>query len=76
MPVAPRFEATLPAPFSVAGRPLHGRAAWAFDLLGDLTLAGGPLVGRIVARRPTHELAYAFVATPMQCPGAWVSCGC
>ena len=34
----------------------------ALDLLGDLTLAGAPLLGRIVAHRPTHALAYAFVA--------------
>nr|WP_281381161.1 UDP-3-O-acyl-N-acetylglucosamine deacetylase [Methylobacterium brachythecii] len=43
----------------------------ALDLLGDLTLAGRPLVGRIVAHRPTHKLTYAFVATLMQSPDAY-----
>ncbi|MCE4224756.1 UDP-3-O-acyl-N-acetylglucosamine deacetylase [Methylobacterium sp. C25] len=43
----------------------------ALDLLGDLMLAGRPLVGRIVAHRPTHKLTYAFVATLMQSPDAY-----
>lgn len=46
----------------------------ALDLLGDLTLAGHPLIGRIVAHRPTHKLTYAFVATLMRSPDAWVFC--
>jgi UDP-3-O-[3-hydroxymyristoyl] N-acetylglucosamine deacetylase len=43
----------------------------ALDLLGDLMLAGRPIVGRIVAHRPTHKLTYAFVATLMQTPDAY-----
>ncbi|GEP01278.1 UDP-3-O-acyl-N-acetylglucosamine deacetylase [Methylobacterium haplocladii] len=43
----------------------------ALDLLGDLMLAGHPLVGRIVAHRPTHKLTYALVATLMRSPDAW-----
>lgn len=43
----------------------------ALDLIGDLRLAGAPLLGRIVAHQPTHRLTYAFVATLMQSPGAW-----
>ncbi|GEP09460.1 UDP-3-O-acyl-N-acetylglucosamine deacetylase [Methylobacterium gnaphalii] len=43
----------------------------ALDLLGDLMLAGRPIIGRIVAHRPTHKLTYAFVATLMQSPDAY-----
>ena len=43
----------------------------ALDLLGDLMLAGAPLLARVVAHRPTHRLAYALVATLMQRTDAW-----
>lgn len=41
------------------------------DLIGDLLLAGGPLLGRIVTHRPTHKLTYAFVASLMRDTTAW-----
>lgn len=41
------------------------------DLIGDLLLAGGPILGRIVTHRPTHKLTYAFVASLMRDREAW-----
>lgn len=41
------------------------------DLIGDLTLAGAPILGRIVAHRPTHELMHAFVSRLMQDSESW-----
>lgn len=40
------------------------------DLLGDLSLAGHPVLGRFVAHVPTHALTYAFVAMLMR-SDAW-----
>ncbi len=34
----------------------------ALDLIGDLRLAGAPIIGRIVAERPGHDLNARFVA--------------
>jgi UDP-3-O-[3-hydroxymyristoyl] N-acetylglucosamine deacetylase len=44
------------------------------DLVGDLALAGGPLLGRISAWRPSHEMNYRLLATLLGTPGAceWV----
>jgi UDP-3-O-[3-hydroxymyristoyl] N-acetylglucosamine deacetylase len=33
----------------------------ALDLLGDLALAGAPIIGRIIARRPGHDLNAQFL---------------
>lgn len=44
---------------------------FALDLLGDLLLADAPVLGRIVAHRPTHALAYAFAATLARSPECW-----
>jgi UDP-3-O-[3-hydroxymyristoyl] N-acetylglucosamine deacetylase len=33
----------------------------ALDLIGDLALAGAPIIGRIIARRPGHDLNTQFV---------------
>ncbi len=33
----------------------------ALDLVGDLALAGAPIIGRIIARRPGHDLNTRFV---------------
>ena len=41
------------------------------DFLGDLALAGRPILGRLVANRPTHRLTFAFVAMLMRSPEAW-----
>lgn len=41
------------------------------DMIGDLTLAGAPLIGRIVAHNPSHEKTYVFVKTLMSDPEAW-----
>lgn len=45
------------------------------DLVGDLALAGAPLLGRVTARRPTHEMNYRLLAALLCTPGAceWVS---
>jgi UDP-3-O-[3-hydroxymyristoyl] N-acetylglucosamine deacetylase len=41
------------------------------DLLGDLALAGAPLLGRVTGKRPRHALNYLFVKAIMQAPHAW-----
>lgn len=43
------------------------------DMIGDLALAGAPLIGRIVAHNPSHEKTYALVAALMAEPDAWDS---
>jgi UDP-3-O-[3-hydroxymyristoyl] N-acetylglucosamine deacetylase len=44
------------------------------DLVGDLALAGGPLLARVTALRPTHEMNYRLLAKLLGTPGAceWV----
>ncbi|WP_177205228.1 UDP-3-O-acyl N-acetylglycosamine deacetylase [Burkholderia sp. WP9] len=44
------------------------------DLVGDLSLAGGPLLGRVSATRPSHEMNYRLLAELLNTPGAceWV----
>jgi UDP-3-O-[3-hydroxymyristoyl] N-acetylglucosamine deacetylase len=44
------------------------------DLVGDLALAGGPLLGRVSALRPSHEMNYRLLATLLGTTGAceWV----
>lgn len=41
------------------------------DFLGDLALAGKPILGRVIANRPTHRLTFAFVAMLMRYPEVW-----
>ncbi|WP_144106945.1 UDP-3-O-acyl N-acetylglycosamine deacetylase [Paraburkholderia sp. BCC1886] len=45
------------------------------DLVGDLALAGAPLLGHVTARRPTHEMNYRLLAALLGTPGAyeWVN---
>lgn len=43
----------------------------ALDVVGDLALAGLPIVGRLVAIRPGHEENYGFLETLMTTPHAW-----
>lgn len=43
----------------------------ALDLVGDLGLAGAPILGRVVAHSPTHALTFAIVATLMRRPDCW-----
>lgn len=43
----------------------------ALDLVGDLALAGLPIVGRIVAIRPGHEHNFALLHALMTSPKAW-----
>lgn len=43
----------------------------ALDVVGDLALAGLPIVGRIVAIRPGHEANYALLERLMTTPEAW-----
>jgi UDP-3-O-[3-hydroxymyristoyl] N-acetylglucosamine deacetylase len=44
------------------------------DMVGDLALAGAPLLGHVTARRPTHEMNYQLLAALLGEPGAheWV----
>lgn len=44
------------------------------DLVGDLALAGGPLLAHVTALRPTHEMNYRLLAALLGTPGAceWV----
>ena len=44
----------------------------ALDALGDLSLAGWPIVGRYVAQRPGHGLNNAALRALMEDPDAWV----
>ncbi len=41
------------------------------DLVGDLSLAGRPILGRIVANCPTHALTFAFLTELMRYPECW-----
>lgn len=43
----------------------------ALDVVGDLALAGLPIVGRVVAIRPGHEENYALLEKLMTAPNAW-----
>lgn len=43
----------------------------ALDVVGDLALAGLPIVGRVVAIRPGHEENYALLEKLMTTPNAW-----
>lgn len=47
------------------------------DALGDLALAGGPILGRYVGVRAGHALTNRLLRTLFATPGAfaWVSCG-
>jgi UDP-3-O-[3-hydroxymyristoyl] N-acetylglucosamine deacetylase len=49
----------------------------ALDVLGDLALIGAPLIGRVTALRPGHDINYALVERLMQTPRAfeWVHLG-
>src|SRR5690606_5756750 len=41
------------------------------DAIGDLALAGAPIIGRFEAHRGGHELTNALLATLFAQPGAW-----
>ncbi|PYE16579.1 UDP-3-O-[3-hydroxymyristoyl] N-acetylglucosamine deacetylase [Paraburkholderia silvatlantica] len=41
------------------------------DLVGDLALAGAPLLGRVSALRPSHEMNYRLVAALLADRDAW-----
>lgn len=43
----------------------------ALDLIGDLSLAGHPIVGRVRAIRPGHEHNYGLLKEIMTTPDAW-----
>ncbi len=63
----------------IVGRTILGGARYpdepvrhvALDAVGDLALAGAPLLARVVAHNPSHEKTYAFVASLMADPTAW-----
>ncbi|MFM0595026.1 UDP-3-O-acyl N-acetylglycosamine deacetylase [Paraburkholderia dilworthii] len=41
------------------------------DLVGDMAMAGAPLLGRVNALRPSHEMNYRLVAELLATPDAW-----
>ena len=41
------------------------------DMIGDLALAGAPLIGRVVAHNPSHEKTFALVVALMSDPANW-----
>ncbi|KVN14208.1 MULTISPECIES: UDP-3-O-acyl N-acetylglycosamine deacetylase [unclassified Burkholderia] len=41
------------------------------DLIGDLALAGAPLLGRVSAFRPSHEMNFRLVEALLSTAGAW-----
>ena len=41
------------------------------DLVGDLALAGAPLIGRVTAERPSHEMNYRLIAALLAERDAW-----
>jgi UDP-3-O-[3-hydroxymyristoyl] N-acetylglucosamine deacetylase len=41
------------------------------DLVGDLALAGAPLLGRVTALRPSHDMNYRLLAALLADPGSW-----
>lgn len=43
----------------------------ALDMIGDLALAGAPIIGRVVAHNPSHVKTYALVAALMARPACW-----
>ncbi|MDR4305054.1 UDP-3-O-acyl-N-acetylglucosamine deacetylase [Chelatococcus sambhunathii] len=43
----------------------------ALDLVGDLALAGMPIVGKMIAIRPGHEHNYGLLEALMKTPDAW-----
>jgi UDP-3-O-[3-hydroxymyristoyl] N-acetylglucosamine deacetylase len=41
------------------------------DLVGDMAMAGAPLLGRVTALRPSHEMNYRLVAELLATRDAW-----
>lgn len=41
------------------------------DLVGDLALAGAPLLGRVSAFRPSHEMNFRLIEALLSTAGAW-----
>ncbi|TAM05484.1 MAG: UDP-3-O-acyl N-acetylglycosamine deacetylase [Paraburkholderia sp.] len=41
------------------------------DLVGDLALAGAPLLARVTARRPSHEMNFRLIDALLSTPDAW-----
>jgi UDP-3-O-[3-hydroxymyristoyl] N-acetylglucosamine deacetylase len=52
----------------VSDEPVRHRV---LDLVGDLALAGAPLLGRVTGSRPRHELNYRLVRALMERQDAW-----
>jgi len=50
------------------GEPVRHRV---LDLVGDLALAGAPLMGRVTAHRPSHEMNYRLLVALLDDSGAW-----
>jgi len=53
---------------TVPDEPVRHRA---LDLVGDLSLAGHPILGHVTAAHTGHELNHALVARLMRDPSAW-----
>ncbi|EUC14755.1 UDP-3-O-acyl N-acetylglycosamine deacetylase [Paraburkholderia hospita] len=41
------------------------------DLVGDLAMAGAPLLGRVTAERPSHEMNFRLLSALLADRGAW-----
>ncbi|CAB3782068.1 UDP-3-O-acyl N-acetylglycosamine deacetylase [Pararobbsia alpina] len=41
------------------------------DLVGDMAMAGAPLLGRVTALRPSHEMNFRLVSKLLATPDAW-----
>jgi UDP-3-O-[3-hydroxymyristoyl] N-acetylglucosamine deacetylase len=66
--VAPVWRDRILGGMRVPDEPARHRA---LDLIGDLALAGAPILGRVDAYRPGHDVNYAFVERLMQETDAW-----
>jgi UDP-3-O-[3-hydroxymyristoyl] N-acetylglucosamine deacetylase len=51
--------------------PLYFVRHWLLDLVGDLALLGAPLLGKVTALRPSHEMNYRLCAALLAQPDAW-----
>ena len=69
----PSRMAILVGPWTIGGARFRDERVrhHVLDLIGDLALAGAPILGRVVAHVPTHNLNFAALATLMATPDAW-----
>lgn len=66
--VAPVWGARILGGMRLPDEPVRHRV---LDLMGDLSLAGAPIIGRVTALRPGHEMNHAFLSRLMAQRDAW-----